>query len=80
MAWRDEYDKAQRSQTLTVVAFGVAAGIWAVNLIDSAGGFPHTVARPIRLARSGTNGPTAHPHLTFRNGAPHYGLRLSVTF
>ena len=79
-AWREEYDNAQRSQTLTVVAFGVAAGIWAFNLIDSAGGFPHTVARPIRLARAEAPGPNAQPYLTFRNGAPHYGLRLSVTF
>ncbi len=77
-AWRDEYDSAKRGQTLMAAAFGIAAGIWIVNLIDSASGFPRTVDKPIRLAR--TSKPSARPHLTFRNGAPQYGLRLAVSF
>jgi Tol biopolymer transport system component len=78
--WREAYDTARRNQTVTRVAVGLAAGIWIVNLIDSAGGFPRAVDRPIRLTRAGTPGPRALPYLTLRHGAPQVGMRLSVSF
>ena len=77
-AWRDEHDSTRRNQTLMAAALGVAAGLWVINLIDSASGFPRTVDKPIRFAQ--TSKPSARPHLTFRNGAPQYGLRLAVSF
>ena len=78
LAWQDEYDSAESNQTFAIAAFSVAAGLWVFNLIDSAGGFPRTVDRPIRLAKAGA--PRAWPHLAYRHGAPHYGLRLQVNF
>ncbi len=79
-AWRDAYDSARANQTLALAAAGVAVGVWAFNLIDSAGGFPRTIDKPVRVAGARLRLDDAGPHLAYRAGAPHYGLRLRLTF
>ncbi len=76
--WQREYDSARTGRTLAALAFGTAAGVWLLNVIDSGAGFPRTVDRPIRIARKTVALPT--PQLTLRNGTPHYGLRLHIQF
>ncbi|MFQ5572156.1 MAG: TolB family protein [Rhodothermales bacterium] len=78
--WQKEYDHAKSNQTLALAAAGLAAGIWLINLIDSASGFPRTVSRPVRIGSHRMHLRAAQPDLTFRNGRPHYGLRLQLTF
>ena len=75
-AWDVAYDDAKSKKSLAVVALGVGAGIWLLNLIDSATGFPRE--RSVADSRLRVQAP--HPHVIVRQGTPHYGFRFMLTF
>jgi len=72
------HDDAETAQQIALIAGVAAAGLWTLNLIDSAIGFPRVDRRPVRVAH--VDALQTHPQMAIVEGAPHYGLALRLTF
>ena len=75
-AWLEAYDEGDSKQSLRGVALGVGVGLWLINMIDSASGFP----RERSMASSQLRVQAPQPHVIVRQGTPQYGFRLKLTF
>ncbi len=75
--WQQAYDDAESAASTALIATAAAAGIWALNLLDSSAGFPRVVRRPARMAVVEAH---ARPIFTYAHGAPQSGIQLRLTF
>src|SRR5690606_39571560 len=75
--WEQAHDDAEAAASMALVATAAAAGIWALNLLDSSLGFPRVVRRPARMAALDAQ---ARPVFTYAHGAPQTGFSLRLTF
>lgn len=75
--WEQAHDDAEAAASMALVATAAAAGIWALNLLDSSLGFPRVVRRPARMASLDAQ---ARPVFTYAHGAPQTGFSLRLTF